>query len=502
MGILARQAGLNVLISWAGFLLGFLNVAILYPRILPDDQFGLTRLLVSIATTAGTFAQFGLDNTLVRYFPYFRDPSRKHRGFMTIALSVGLAGSLLAMAGLALFHGRFTEVFSDSSALYSSYGLLALPIILSEVFFLILRSYSRSLGRSVLPTFLRELFLRVLQTALIVVHWKVQLPFGLFMTLYTSIFLIATLALLFSLSATGDLGWRPGRVRIPGRLLRNMLVYSGYSIATSLSSLVLGSIDQIMIGALLGTQALKHVAYYSVAYFFGSVISAPARALNQPAIPLLAQAWKRRDLTMIQQTYQRSAGTSFAIGAFLFLLVCSSLGDLFSLLPSGYRVAIPVVVIVSTANLLSLATGVNGGIISMSKGFRFDGFSNALVLISTVVFDWFFIRRWGIEGAAWSTLVSFTLVLVVKVGYLHKRFGLWPFDIRMLIVAAAGGAVGVVVLLLPMGIDWFMDPTMDALSTIALRSVVITVLFWPVVLGLRLVPDLNALVHKYLPGKR
>src|SRR5689334_16244276 len=97
MGSLARQTVQNTALTFAGLFLGFVNIALLYPRVLADDQFGLTRLLVSIATIAGAFAQFGLDNTIVRYFPYFRDATRRHNGVLTLITAVALAGAFASM---------------------------------------------------------------------------------------------------------------------------------------------------------------------------------------------------------------------------------------------------------------------------------------------------------------------------------------------------------------------------------------------------------------------
>ncbi|MBK7114224.1 MAG: hypothetical protein IPH60_17515 [Flavobacteriales bacterium] len=57
MGILARQAGWNAALAYVGLALGFVNVVLLYPRILPADEFGLTRVLVSIAAIAAQMAQ-------------------------------------------------------------------------------------------------------------------------------------------------------------------------------------------------------------------------------------------------------------------------------------------------------------------------------------------------------------------------------------------------------------------------------------------------------------
>ena len=47
MGIVVRQSTRNAVVSYLGVGLGFLNVVVLYPRLLSDDQFGLTRLLIS-----------------------------------------------------------------------------------------------------------------------------------------------------------------------------------------------------------------------------------------------------------------------------------------------------------------------------------------------------------------------------------------------------------------------------------------------------------------------
>src|SRR6185436_4740761 len=105
MGSLARQSAVNIALSYVGITLGFVNVVLLYPRVLAADQFGLTRLMVSIAAVAAQAASLGLDNTVLRYFPYFRDPGRGHRGLLGMVLLVGLSGSLFAMLTLALLHG-------------------------------------------------------------------------------------------------------------------------------------------------------------------------------------------------------------------------------------------------------------------------------------------------------------------------------------------------------------------------------------------------------------
>ncbi|MBK8499436.1 MAG: hypothetical protein IPL52_11635 [Flavobacteriales bacterium] len=307
MGILARQATLNTLLAYVGITLGFVNVVLLYPKVLEADQFGLTRLLLSIAIMTAQVAQLGAENTVIRYFPYFRSPERAHRGLLGMLLLFGTAMALLAMLVLGLMHSVLSDVFADRNALYGTHGLLVLPLVLAEVFFILLRSYSRSLRRTVQPTFIREFVLRVLQTLLIAVQaWK-PMPFATFMVFYTVIFLVCTLALMVDLARSGHfrIGWK--HRWMPRRLRLSMGTYTFYTFWGSVAGIVLGNMDQFMIGALLGKEALSQVAHYAVAFYFGSVIAAPGRALLQAAAPLLADAWKQNDWSTIAMLYRRSA---------------------------------------------------------------------------------------------------------------------------------------------------------------------------------------------------
>ncbi|MEO8068057.1 MAG: oligosaccharide flippase family protein [Flavobacteriales bacterium] len=494
MGLLARQASYNFLLTYAGLLLGFLNIAVLYPSVLPTDQFGLTRLLVSLATMAGAFAQLGLDNTIVRYFPYFRDVSRRHNGLLTLIVAVALAGGFLAMLVLGVFHPFFTGIFGDKNGLYAAFGLYALPLVLAEVFFLVLRGYSRSLHRTVPPTFLREFLLRLLQTILIGAQALWHFPFATFMLLFTCTFLICTLWLVADLWRQGErlTPWRS--VRAPQRLRRSMIRYSAYTLAASVASVVLGSLDQLMIGALLGREALAQVGYYAVAFNFGAVVSAPMRALGQLAIPMVADAWKRRDRPAIQRMYERTVSTQFTIGGFLFLVVWINLTDLFSYLRPEFGVARTTAIIISASSLLNMAVGMNAGIITMSRNFRFDSASSLLLLLCNALLNWFFIQRLGIQGAAWSTAVSLTLVLSVRVWYLWSRFNLWPYTWRTLMVPLLIGSIGVAVIQMP--------TTGAAWVDIGLRSLIVALAYWPLAAVLKVAPELTERPVRAIFGKQ
>lgn len=487
MGIVARQATLNTLLAYLGIGLGFVNVVLLYPKVLDADQFGLTRLLVSITTIAAQVAQLGMENTVIRYFPYFRDPNKDHRGLLGMLLVFGTAIGLVAMLVLGLMQGLFNDIFSDRNSLFGAHGILLLPLVFAEIHFILLRSYSRSLQRTVQPSFIREFVLRLLQTALILFQaWK-PMPFGQFMMLYTAIFLVCTLLLAWDLYRAGHfkMGW--AHRWLPRRLRNSMLTYSGFTFSASLAGIILGNMDQLMIGALIG-DGLKYVAIYAVAFYFGSVIAAPARALQQAAVPLLADAWKRNDTAMIQSLYQRSSLVQLLISGFLFLLMWNGLEGLFSLLPAEYAGGAQVALIIGLSYMFTSAVQLGVGIISMSRSYRLDAWTSMSMLLVNLVANFFLIRSMGIVGAAWATFISLALVNVFRTWFLWKRYALWPFERRTVAVLVVIGVIAMLVSRIPnMG-----SPIIDLI----VRTSIATLIFWPAAYFLGLMKELIAFAQQ------
>ena len=484
---MARQAIFNTLLTYLGIGLGFVNVVLLYPRVLGAEEFGLTRLLVSMATIIAQVGQLGAENTVIRFFPYFRDPAKQHRGLLSMLLLFGLAVGCVSMLVIGVLHEELGRIFGDRNALYARYGLLLLPLVFSEIYFLLLRAYSRSLRRTVQPTFLREFVLRVMQTILILVQMWSPLPFGTFMLLYIGIFILCTLGLVADLWSAGHLSPGYRHWRLPKRLFRSMTTYSGYTLTASIAGIILGNMDQLMIGALLG-EGLRNVAYYAVAFYFGTVIAAPGRALYQAAVPMLADAWKRRDLKEISDVYRRSSLVQTLVGGFLFLLMWMSIDDLFLMLPGEYANGAPVAWVIGLAYFLHTSVGLNTGILSMSRSYRIDAWSSGLMLLINVVANFFLIRSMGIIGAAWATLISLVLVNAYRTFHLYKRYDLWPFGwdtlkVVLLIIALAS--------IFPW-IPFTGSPVID----IILRSLAITAVFWPVAHVLKTTDEVLPIVSK------
>lgn len=487
MGVLARQTSWITLLTAGGLALGFLNMSLLFPRYLPAADFGLTRLVVSIAIVAGQVAQLGLEATLIRYMPYVRARLQLRGGLLRSVLLAGTAGTVLAIGVLWAMHGDLARWFSDRSDRYGAYGLVVLPLVVAEVYFLLLRGYSRAVQRSIAPVFMREFLLRALQTLLIIAHVFLELPFAWFLGLFTATFAFTTLALLMHLWRAGEMRSLQGRERLPVRMRRSMMRYAGITLGVGVSGVAAGNIDQVMLAAML-TDGLEKVAYYAVAMFLASVIMVPSRAMVQPAQPLIAEAWRRRDHAHIARLYTRSTTLLLAMGGFMALCICTNVPAIYSFMKPEYAAAGRVLVVLCIANLVNLAGGLGGSIIGTSRSYLFDASSGLLYLGLNVVLDYIFILRWGMDGVAWSTLAAMAVVTAWRVSFLHRRFGFWPYDGRALLFCAlAAGLAALVVLLPTSGI-----PVLD----IAARCLGIAVIYGGILWKSAVVPDIEAMVHR------
>lgn len=94
------------------------------------------------------------------------------------------------------------------------------------------------------------------------------------------------------------------------------------------------------------------------------------------------------------------------------------------------------------------------------------------MLVINAIANFFLIRSMGIVGAAYATLISLVVVNAYRTWFLNRRYQLWPFAPRMLLLPILIAALGVVVPWIPLtGDPWFDLP---------LRAVLVSVLFLPV----------------------
>jgi O-antigen/teichoic acid export membrane protein len=487
VGIIIRQSIKNTIISYVGIALGFVTTILMFPHILEPEQYGLTRLLLSITLVCTQFAHFGIKNVVIRYFPYFQRPEHLRHKLLALTFLVPLLGFVIFGLLFFIFQDLLIHYFSGRSALFAGYNLYLLPLVFFVLFFEVLNSYVQALQDSVTGSFLNEIVLRVITIILLAVYYYGLINFTLFMTLFVLSYGVQPAVLIAYLFARKQLAFSHPFKDISFRFLKRMGVYALFSLFAGLATMLVGNIDIIMLGAMTD---LGNTAVYAIAFYVGSVIAVPHRSINKIAMPVLAGLMKNKKNKEVHSLYKRTSLNQIIAGSLIFVGIWANIHNLLDLLPPEYNGIKWIVIIIGLAKLFGMATGINGGIILNSRFYRFDLYSNIFLVLLTVATNYLLIPIYGILGAAIATALSIFIYNSIKFIFVWIKFNMQPFRwnaLAILVIAAVC-----------LGISWQIPYFYNFVADLIVRSGIITIIFTGSILLFDLSDDVkNLLIESY-----
>ena len=503
MGIVRNQSIKNSIYFYIGLAFGALSTIIFYPHAFNSnpEHWGLLQIIVAFSIVISTVSHLGSPKTLIRFFPKVKD---KHQ-LITLTFLIPIVGFLLVLLSFVLFKdiifsllepeiGTFDK-YEDFVVEMKTYSLLKLNIHLVFLlisflsFFEVLSALSRSLLKTTIPIFLKEVFLKGMSIVLLFLHWFNYIDFQLFLNLYISLYLVMILILSYSI-------FYKFKYRITFKFddieSKKLLRFGLYVVVGGASAILVSKVDMIMIQKILG---FKQVAYYTIAFFIGNVVRVPARAIGSIAAPLIANAWERNDIKLIKDIYIKSSINQLIFGGLIFLGIWLNIDDGLSFLPLQFQGGKLVVLFIAFSQLFNVATGVNGLIIVNSKYYKFDLYSNFILLCITLYTNFIFIPESsplssydivGINGAAFATAISVLLFNLIRLILIKVKFGIQPFSIKTLYTLALLAVIYSLSNYIPVSGNVYFD--------LFWRSFYILVLFVPAMLWLNLSEDINKIV--------
>ena len=168
MGIIEKQSIRNLILTYLGVGLGFISTLYLFPSILTTEEYGLTRILLSIAFLTSEFTHLGIKNIAIKFFPEFENYKTKHNGFLFLLLAVPLVGYLLFLVLFFMFDEWLITKYSVDSNMFGEFHLFLLPLVFGILYFDVINSYVRANNNSIPGTFVNEVLLRVLLIILLI----------------------------------------------------------------------------------------------------------------------------------------------------------------------------------------------------------------------------------------------------------------------------------------------------------------------------------------------
>ncbi len=92
MGIVAKQTLSNSVIIFTGAFLGAVNVMLLYPIVLPDQEIGLTRLLITFTVLFSQLASLGGGSMLIKFISKYNKGNGDYSGVGNFIFLIGIVG--------------------------------------------------------------------------------------------------------------------------------------------------------------------------------------------------------------------------------------------------------------------------------------------------------------------------------------------------------------------------------------------------------------------------
>ncbi|HAS35204.1 MAG TPA: hypothetical protein DCS15_01855 [Flavobacteriales bacterium] len=485
MGIVKKQGVPGTILTYAGFGLGYVNMVLLFPNLLSEAELGLTRVLLSFSLVFQQFALFGSTSITFRFLPFFSDSETgKSRGFLSLVLLLGGIGFFTMASVLFLFQSNVAEWYTDKAPEFVNHLDLVFFISASMILFNILESFIRSNLHFVVPIFLKEVFVRILNLIAIGLYALELVNFDVFLVLFSSTYLISALWSFIYAGRKKILDFRPDFQYLrETKLFKSMMEYGAFSILSTASWMLMNNIDILMLGSLSG---LESAAIYGIALYVGTVVHIPQRTISRIARPLIAKFWAENRIDDIRDIYKKTAISQTIVGGILLLMVWLNVEFIFLFLPESYRDGTWVILLIGLTRLTDMTFSLNNEILDTSKYFR----ANFVILVALIImlygFNLWLIPLYGMEGAGIATLLAFIIFNLIKYLFLKWKVGIGVFTWKNLFAFTL--VLGFI------GLDHVIRPDINLILSGILKSTLFVGLFVLICYRLKLSDDFSSML--------
>ena len=431
-GSMARGAARGAAGAMAASVLALAFQAIVR-HIVDIDTMGLFTVATTVVVLAQLPALFGLEAGAVRYVS-LSAAEGDERGARGSAQAALLAGLVLSTAGAVALYFLAPEICArfhkPEAAHLLQLASLALPLLCtSRVCAACVLGFGLT-GRS-----------STITAAQNVTRLLVTVPLVLLLADVTALgvgFAIAGLAgtvfAIWLLRSVAPRILEPARDRWA---LRSMI---GFSWPQTLSqSLYLATLwTDTLVLAHYGTA--HQVGIYGLVVALLAPVSQLTVSVSQAFTPRIAGTHARGDSAGLAAMLQRVSYWNLAVALPILASMAVLREPLLSLFGKGYEAGATPLVLLVIGQLVLNAAGPLTAVINLSGHPRVTLFDNALVFGANLVLCVILVPRYGMAGAATSTLIALCSVTLLQVGQVARLFRIHPFRNDQLRCLVAGGA--------------------------------------------------------------
>ena len=405
------QSGfLSLMINFQNLLFGFGSFYFLV-RMLDKHSFGVWSLFIATTTIFDSARSGMIQNALIKYLS--GSPDEEHPRILSASFFLSGALMLACIAINISLAGYLAHIWHDDRLVKMFYAFNLVYLLQGILYQL---QWVEQANLSFKGVLLTSVIRQGGFFFYIVLAWIRHWPFTLmnFIWVQAICALAATLVQYFFVRKNLVLAKKVDRAWV-----KTLFGYGKYVFGTNISGILTGTINQMMLGALLSADA---AGAFNVAVRITTLTEVPTNALGTIVFPQSAKRFATDGQTAIKYLYEKSVGTILAI-------LIPSLGFLFlfpdfvvhTVAGSKYPETIPIIRITVLYCLLTPFSRLFGTILDSIGKPRINFVIIVLFTTVELVLTWYMIIAFGIIGAVYATLAASLLFFIVMQVILAKQ---------------------------------------------------------------------------------
>lgn len=420
-GLYKRVSG-TFLIKVLGLGIAFIFQIVL-SRVLGVEEYGQYTIFITYINVLLIIAVLGMDRNLIKEIAKVSNDKIKSRNLLSFSIKVSVA--------LFFFISIFVYLFKKGLDIPSNMVHLFLFMLLIKMLIAIFDGFLQGVGLVVKVTFLNDLLNNFLKVLFFIILISLNMK-GLHVALYSFIG-SEIITLLLRMKIVSKLIGRPLNLKDDFSLSEKSK-FMKYSITVALIAgigLLLQNVDKIMIARLLD---LSNVGIYKVTQNYVSLISvfvAPFVAFW----PIISKLYNENKISEIENEMKKIVKIVIYLVIPMFFIFLFLGENLLLIFGEAYttKQAQKVLIILAFAFLVDAISGPIGSILTMTNYARYILINNIICLFLNIIFNFIFIKIFGIVGVAIATAISIISNNLISIIEVKLLLGIFSYDYKNLI---------------------------------------------------------------------
>lgn len=486
MGIIKKQSSIGAVLIYLGIFIGYFNIAFLQPKFLLREEIGLIAILIAWSEIFGTIFSLGWPNVLVRLFPKIVAENKKSN-LIIFTIIIIIIGSILATLAIVLF-SNVLFIESNRGSQIDQYYILLIPLIIFNISFRLGDTFLRMEFKSLFGIITKELFQRILISfGILLIGFKV-IHYQQFVRTYTfAMCFSGVLTLIYLISKINFNSLIKTNFSFVRKHKSEIINIAFYGVLGSAGAIVASMIDRVMLSNMIGD---KYTGIYYTLFYYGVFVSIPARPLKRISTAVLAESWKKNDIQNIKNIYSKSVLNLSIIGLYLFLGIWLNNSSIIEIVGKEYEEGVLIILFIGVGSLFDMITGLNTEIIATSKFYKYNSYFIGGLALLVILTNWWLIPIYKSVGAAMGTCISIITINTFRLVLINNKIKHIPFDYNLLKTFFIGGLV--------FFITSFISVIENPFYSILIKGSFITLIFWTLIIVLRVSDDINGFCKKQL----